>query len=143
LKEQRVRYQLFLPKSLAYRFEALAAEPGVSKSSVLVDAVTAWLDRNAQSDIEQQFAHRLDRLTLALGRIENDGRVTQETLALFVRYQLMVQAPLPDADRAARAVGAERFATFVRRVGEALGAGRRTLASPPVPISHHPLQRRT
>ncbi|MCW1429343.1 CopG family transcriptional regulator [Novosphingobium sp. JCM 18896] len=127
MKEERVRYQLFLPKGLAYRFEALAAKPGVSKSSILADALAAWIEGQARSDIEKRFGHRLDRLTLALGRVERDGQVTQETLALFIRYQLMVQAPLPEADHAGRAVGRERFATFVRRVGEAIAGGRRTL----------------
>lgn len=126
MKEESVRYQLFLPKGLAYRFEELAARPGVSKSRILADAVAAWIDGQAQSDLEQRFGRRLDRLTLALGRVERDGQVTQETLALFVRYQLMVQAPLPEADVAARAVGKERFATFIRRVGEAIASGRHT-----------------
>jgi hypothetical protein len=128
MKEERVRYCLSLPKGLAVRFEALAAKPGVSKSSILVDALTAWIDGRAQSDIEHLLGHRLDRLTLAIGRVERDGLINQETLALFVRYQLMVQAPLPEADKAARAVGQDRFKTFVRRVGEALAGGRRTLA---------------
>lgn len=131
MKEERVRYQLFLPKGLAYRFEALVSGPGVSKSSVLADAVTAWVDANARTDLDQQLGHRLDRLTLALGRIERDGHITQETLALFIRYQLMVQAPLPDADHAGRAVGKERFTTFTRRVGEALASGRRTIVWKP------------
>lgn len=133
MKEESVRYQLFLPKGLAYRFEELAAKPGVSKSRILADAVAAWIDGQAQSDLEHRFGRRLDRLTLALGRVERDGQVTQETLALFVRYQLMVQAPLPDADVAARAVGKERFATFVRRVGEALAGGRRALSPDHLP----------
>lgn len=131
MKEERVRYQLFLPKGLAYRFEAMAAKPGVSKSGILVDALTAWIEAQAQSDIEHRLGHRLDRLTQALGRVERDGQVTQETLALFIRYQLMVQAPLPEADHAGRAVGKERFATFTTRVGEAIASGRRTLLRPP------------
>jgi hypothetical protein len=62
--------------------------------------------------------------------MKRDRHVTQETLALFVRYQLMVQAPLPDADLAGRAVSKERFATLIRRVGEALASGRRTPFKP-------------
>ena len=62
--------------------------------------------------------------------MKRDGYVTQETLALFVRYQLMVQAPPPAADLAGRAVSKDGFATLVRRVGEALASGRRTLFKP-------------
>src|SRR3546814_4940038 len=69
-------------------------------------------------------------MSMALGRIERDGHILLESLALFVRYELMVQAPLPEADEAARAVGRDRFEAFVNRVGEALASGQRSLAAP-------------
>ena len=53
--------------------------------------------------------------------------VVLESLSLFVRYQLTVTAPLPDADSAARAVGRERFEAFVSQVGRQLASGARTL----------------
>ncbi len=129
-KPRRVRYQLFLPEDLSHRLEALAARPGASKSGILTDALTAWLNRQAASELENKFSQRLDRMSLALGRIERDGHVLLESLALFIRYELMVQAPLPDADEVARAVGRDRFEAFVTRVGEALASGQRTLAAP-------------
>lgn len=130
IKPKRVRYQLFLPEELSHRFEALAAEPGASKSAILTDALTAWLNRQAASELESRFNHRLDRMSMALGRIERDGHILLESLALFVRYELMVQAPLPETDEAARAIGRDRFEAFVTRVGEALASGQRTLAAP-------------
>ncbi|WP_342776750.1 hypothetical protein [Hankyongella ginsenosidimutans] len=63
---------------------------------------------------------------MALGRVERDGHVLLESFALFVRYQLMVQAPLAEGDDAARAVGRDRFNAFVARVGEALASGQQT-----------------
>ena len=129
MKPRRVRYQLFLPEDLSHKFEALAAKPGATKSSILVDALTAWLNRQAASELESKFAQRLDRMSLTLGRIERDGHILLESLALFVRYELMVQAPLPEGDEAARAVGRDRFNTFVARVGEAMASGQRTLGA--------------
>lgn len=129
MKPKRVRYQLFLPEDLSHRLESLAAKPGASKSSILTDALTAWLNRQAASELENRFSQRLDRMSMALGRIERDGHVLLESLALFVRYELMVQAPLAEADEAARAVGRDRFNAFVARVGEALASGQRTLGS--------------
>lgn len=127
VKTDRVRYQLFLSQELSARLEALAARPGATKSAILADALTAWLDRQAASELENRFARRLDHMSLALGRIERDGHVLLESLALFVRYELMVQAPLADGDDAARAVGRDRFNAFVARVGEAMASGRHTL----------------
>ena len=131
MKEKRVRYQLFLPESLSHRLETLAAMPGATKSAILADALTAWLNRRASGELEGIFSRRLDRMSMALGRIERDGHVLLETLALFVRYQLMVQAPLAEADDAARAIGRDRFDVFVTRVGEAVASGQRSIAAHP------------
>jgi predicted transcriptional regulator len=126
----RIRHQLFLGEDLSARLEALAAKPGASKSAILADALTAWLNRQAASELENKFGQRLDRLSMALGRVERDGHVLLESLALFIRYELMVQAPLAEGDDVARAVGRDRFDAFVARVGEALASGQRTIASP-------------
>jgi hypothetical protein len=125
-KSDQVRYQLFLPKAVAERFEKLAAAPGASKSKLLAAAVDAWLNRRGADELEQRFAARLDRLSNQLARIERDGHVQLESLALFVRYMLTVNAPLPEGDEAARAVGRDRFAAFVQRVGQQLASGRLT-----------------
>ncbi|MEO1168760.1 MAG: CopG family transcriptional regulator [Pseudomonadota bacterium] len=128
----KVRHQLFLPAELSERLEKLAAKPGASKSSILADALTAWLGRQAASELESKFAHRLDRMTLALGRIERDGHVLLESLALFIRYELAVTPPLAENDSAGRAQARARFDAFVARVGEAMASGERNLA-PPTP----------
>ena len=124
----RIRHQLFLTKDLSERLEVLAAKPGATKSAILVDALTAWLNRRAASELEDKFGARLDRMTNAIGRIERDGHILHETLALFVLIELTVNAPLPKGDDAARAVGRARFEEFVARVSERLASGRRTLA---------------
>ncbi|OYW46438.1 MAG: CopG family transcriptional regulator [Sphingomonadales bacterium 32-68-7] len=121
-----VRYQLFLPRPLSERFEQLAAAPGASKSGLLTAALEAWLNRRGADELEQRFALRLDRLSNQLARIERDGQVQLESLALFVRYMLTVNPPVADEDEAARAVGRDRFAAFVERVGRQLASGRAT-----------------
>lgn len=137
MKPRRVRYQLFLSEELSQRLEVLAAKPGASKSGILTDALTAWINRQAASELENKFAQRLDRLSLALGRVERDGQILLESLALFVRYELMVQAPLAEGDDAARAIGRDRFDAFVARVGQAMASGKRTF-EPPAPIELKP-----
>ena len=130
MRTTRVRHQLFLSKELSDRLEALAAKPGASKSSILADAVAAWLNRRGANELDERFGQRLDRLSMALGRVERDGHVLLESLALFIRYELMINAPLPESDQAARAVGRDRFNAFVARVGEALASGQRTFEAP-------------
>jgi hypothetical protein len=128
-KADLVRHQLFLPRALSDRLEALAAKPGASKSSILAAAVAAFLDRRGANELDERFAQRLDRISNQLARIERDGHVGLESLALFVRYMLTVNAPLADEDEAARAIGRDRFAAFVTRVGQQLATGRLTFMS--------------
>ncbi len=123
-----VRYQLFLPRPLAQRFERLAAAPGCSKSRQLAAAVEAWLDRKGADEVEHRFAQRLDRLSRQLERIERNGHVQLESLALFVRYMLTVNPPVAEGDETARALGRDRFAAFVERVGRQLASGEVSLA---------------
>jgi hypothetical protein len=127
MAEPKIRYQLFLPKSASERLEALAAKPGASKSAILTDAILAWLDRRGSNELDERFATRLDRMTLALGRVERDGQVLLETLALFVRYELAIHAPLAENDQAGRAVARERFNAFVAQVGRQLAGGKRSI----------------
>lgn len=126
---EKVRHQLFLPKPVSDRLEALAAKPGASKSSILADAVTAWLNRRGASELDDRFGLRLDRISTSLSRIERDGHILLETLALFVRFELSIQAPLAENDQAGRAMAAKRFEAFVTQVGRQIAAGRRTLGS--------------
>lgn len=128
-RSDQVRYQLFLPKAVATRFEQLAAAPGASKSKLLASAVDAWLNRRGTSELDERFALRLDRISNQLGRIERDGHVGIESLALFIRYMLTVNAPLADEDEVSRAIGRDRFAAFVTRVGQQLAGGRRSFVA--------------
>jgi len=126
---EKVRHQLFLPRLLSDRLEALAAKPGASKSAILADAVAAWLDKRGMSELDDRFGLRLDRMSKALGRIERDGEVILETLALFIRFELAIQTPLAENDHAGRALGAKRFEAFVTQVGRQVSSGRRTISA--------------
>jgi hypothetical protein len=123
-----VRHQLFLPRALSDRLAALAAKPGATKSSILAAAVAAFLDRKGASELDERFALRLNRISDQLSRIERNGHIELESLALFIRYMLTVNAPLAEEDEVARAIGRDRFAAFIARVGQQIASGRTTLA---------------
>lgn len=127
---RKIRHQLFLTPATSERFEALAARPGATRTAILEEAVVAWLDRRAKNEIDERFERRLDRIATALGRIERDGHILLETLALFVRYELSIHAPLAENDQAGRAVARERFHAFVDQVGRQIAGGRRAIDVP-------------
>jgi len=125
----KVRQNLYLDRAVSDALEALAAGPGGNKSRLVNDAVAAWLARRGTKEIDDLLKVRLDRMSRELALVRRDNEVILESLALFVRYQLLVTAPLPEADKAALAVGLDRFEKFVAQVGRQLASGRRTLPS--------------
>ena len=123
----KIRHQLFLSRALSERLDSLAAKPGASKSAILSDALEAWLTRRGTSELDDRFGHRLDRMTIALGRVERNDHVLLETLALFVRYELAIHAPLAPEDHVGRAMARERFNVFVTQVTKQIASGRKTI----------------
>lgn len=124
------RHHLYLDEDLTAWLERLGSKPGTSKSAIVSDALRDYLNRRATREVDDLLKIRLDRIGTQLGRIERDSLVLLETLSLFVRYQLTVTAPLPEADKAAQAVGRERFRRFVDQVGRQLATGRSIGSTP-------------
>lgn len=125
----KVRQNLYIDRELSDALEVLASGPGANKSRLVNDALAAWLARRGTKEIDDLLKVRLDRMSRELGLVRRDIDVVLESLALFVRYQLLVTAPLPEADSAALAVGVARFEKFVGQVGRQLATGRRTLGA--------------
>jgi len=121
------RHEFYLDADVSEQLNALAAKPGASKTAIMSDALRAYLERRGANELDQRFRARLDRLSLQLGRIERDQQVVAEMLALFVRFQLTVTAPVPEADRAARALGQARYESFLQQVSRRLAGGAGTV----------------
>lgn len=128
------RHHLYLDNDLTVKLDALAAKPGTSKSAIVADALRAYLARRGAKELDDLLKVRLDRVTTQLGRIERDIQILLESLALFIRYEFTVTAPLPESEQAAaRAVAQDRYQAFIEQVGRRIAAGRtivRDLAEP-------------
>lgn len=123
----KFRQNLYLDRNVCDALDALAAKPGVTKSGIVGDALVAFLARRGSKEVDDLLKVRLDRMSRELARNSRNQEVILETLSLFVRYQLTVTAPLPEADHAARAVGRERFEAFVAQVGRQIAGGKRSI----------------
>ncbi|AOR76373.1 ribbon-helix-helix protein, CopG family [Novosphingobium resinovorum] len=124
---RKVRHQLFLPEPVAERLAQAAERRGVTRSALLARAVTMMLEQGGQLEIDQQFTMRLDGLGRQLDRLTRDSHIELETLAVFIRYVLMVLAPLSEHDHAGKLAGSARFEAFVSQVGRRVKSGDRTL----------------
>lgn len=116
----QVRHQLYMSRDLSERLAALARKPGVTMSSIMAEALDAWLVRKGADDLQLRFGARLDRISGALARVERNSQIEIEILALLVRYLLASVPPVAEGDDVARAQGRERFEWFTLKVAEAL-----------------------
>ena len=121
----RARLNIFLEPDHARRLAQLAGTKGVSKSAIIAAALSSYLSPDGGDRREAAIAKRLDKLTRQFDRLERDQTILIETVALFVRYTLTVNAPIPAAHQdAARAQGRERFQQFVDQLARHLQKGR-------------------
>ena len=122
------RIQPYISPENFHWLKAMAKRPGLSESTIIDGAVTAYRAGESDNKREAAINRPLDRLTRQFGRIERDNLVLAETLATFVHYFLTVTPPVPaNQVEAARAKGDLRFDLFVRQVAEALRSGQRIL----------------
>ena len=106
----QTRLNIYIHREHAKRLAALAMMQSVSKSSLVATALTWFLSPEGGQAREATMLRRLDRLTHQFERLERDQTFQLEALALFIRHQLSVTTPIPEAhQQAARAQGRIRF----------------------------------
>jgi predicted transcriptional regulator len=120
MKTFKTRHQFYLPDDLSEKLDALAAEPGSSKTAILTDAFRAWLERRGLAELDERFGIRLDRLSTADERLEHKLNFVAEALGTFVQHQLTLVAHQPPFDSETGQLGLQRYRAFVEMVGRRL-----------------------
>jgi len=115
-RERKVGHNFKLPESLSRRLRAMTREPGSSQTQIVVDALVAFLDRGAGSEIDERYAIRLDRLNRQLNRIERRLDFVSEALGLFIQHQLTAAAHEPPFEAATAHLGKRRYEAFLQLV---------------------------
>lgn len=120
MNTRKTRHQFYLPDNLSAKLDAMAAQPGSSKTAILTDALNAWLDRRAAHELDQRFGVRLDRQSRTADRTEQKLDYLTEALGLFIRHQLTLTAHQPAFDIETQRLGRLRYDEFVKLVGRLL-----------------------
>src|SRR5664279_1404187 len=124
----RTKHTFRLPPDLAAQLADYAGRKRVPQALVVETALSSYLSPDNSERMEAALGRRLDRLTRQVERLERHVTISNEALALFVRFWLTSTPPLPDtAQPAAQAKGRERYDGFVEALGRRLAKGR-TLA---------------
>jgi hypothetical protein len=120
VKTFKTRHQFYLPDALSEKLEALAAEPGSSKTAIMTDAFRAWLERRGATELDERFGVRLDRLSRADEQLSRKLDFVAEALGTFVQHQLTLVAHQPPFDTETGQLGLQRYRAFVETVGRRL-----------------------
>jgi len=124
----RTKHTFRLPPDLAGKLADYANRKRVPQALVVEAALASHLSPDGADRLEAALARRLDRMTRQIERLERHVTISNEALALFIRFWLTSTPPLPDtAQTAAQAKGRERYEGFVEALGRRLARGR-TLA---------------
>ena len=124
----RTKHTFRLPPDLASRLADHASRKRVPQALVVETALASFLSPDNSERMEGALGRRLDRLTRQVERLQRHVMISNEALALFVRFWLTATPPLPDtAQPAAQTKGRERYEGFVEALGRRLTRGQ-TLA---------------
>ncbi len=122
----RTKHTFRLPPDLAGKLADYAARKGATQSLVVEAALASHLSPDGAERLEAALARRLDRMSRQIERLERHVDISNEALAVFVRFWLTSTPPLPDAAQpAAQAKGRERYEGFVEALGRRLARGRK------------------
>jgi predicted transcriptional regulator len=120
----RTKHTFRLPPDLAAQLADYAGRKRVPQALVVETALSSYLSPDNSERMEAALGRRLDRLTRQVERLERHVTISNEALALFVRFWLTATPPLPDtAQAAAQAKGRERYEGFVEALGRRLAKG--------------------
>ncbi|WP_182959581.1 CopG family transcriptional regulator [Gluconacetobacter tumulisoli] len=121
----RIKHTIRLPADLSVRLADYAARKKVSQALIVETALASFLSPDGPERLEAALARRLDRMTRQLERMERRVTISNESLAVFVRFWLTSTPPLPDAAlAAAQSKGRERYDGFIEAVGRRLARGK-------------------
>lgn len=124
----RTKHTFRLPSDLAGQLADYASRKRVPQALVVETALASLLSPDGANRLEAALARRLDRMSRQIETLDRHVTITNEALALFIRFWLTSTPPLPDtAQAAAQTKGRERYDGFLEALGRRLARGR-TLA---------------
>ena len=117
-----------LSPEVAGRLAEFANRKRASQAEIVEAALVSFLSPDGSERMEAAFSRRMDRVLRQIEQLDRSIEIGNEALALFVRFWLTANPPLPDsAVAAAQAQGKERYNGFVRALARRLETDERLI----------------
>lgn len=123
-QRKKHRLSVYLDPDIMAALADYAARRDHSRSLVAEAAIASFLSPDAAERQEAATTKRLDQIDRRMTRVERDIGIAVETLAVFIRFWLTSNPPLPEpAQAAAKAQAGKRYDAFVAALGRRLAQG--------------------
>jgi predicted transcriptional regulator len=123
-QRKKHRLSVYLDPDIMTALADYAARRDHSRSLVAEAAIASFLSPDAAERQEAATTKRLDQIDRRMTRVERDIGIAVETLAVFIRFWLTSNPPLPEtAQAAAKAQAGKRYDAFVAALGRRLAQG--------------------
>ncbi|MBN8483848.1 MAG: CopG family transcriptional regulator [Sphingomonadales bacterium] len=110
-----------LPPDVIDQLAEVASRKRVGQPDIVEAALRSFMSPDNPEQLEAALSRRLDRIDRRIDALDQQAEITTEALALFVRFWLTANPPLPDsALAAAQAQGKERYDGFVEALARRL-----------------------
>jgi len=120
----RIKHTFRLPPALSSQLADYARRKRISQALVVEASLASFLSPDASERMEAAISRRLDRHARQLERLEHHVKISNEAIALFVRFWLTTTPALPEAAQAAaKASGNERYRGFIEALGRRIEKG--------------------
>jgi hypothetical protein len=108
---------VYLTDDVARLFWVALRRSGKTKSALVNEALARLLDPRSANEPGQGDLRLLKTLLERVRSLQRETTVLTETLAMFIRYFLMLTPPLREHEReAAQTIGRQRYDVFVREI---------------------------
>ena len=117
----KIKRTFRLPPDVIDQLAEFALRKRVGQPDIVEAALRSFMSPDSSEQLEAALSRRLDRIDRHLGRLDEQTEITTEALAMFVRFWLTANPPLPDSGQAAaQAQGKERYKGFVEALARRL-----------------------
>jgi len=121
---KKQRLSVYLEPAIQKLLSDYASRRDHSLSLVAEAAIASFLSPDTAERQEAATTKRLDQIDRRMARVERDLNIAVETLAVFIRFWLTTNPPLPESTQTAvRAQAGERYDAFVAALGRRLAKG--------------------
>ena len=122
-QDPKIKLTVYVSRIVAEQLDFACKDKTKNKSKLTETALSELLNPKAEEHLDTAMPRRLDRLTRDVGVINRHQQIVIESLGLFIRHYLITSLPLPPLEqKAAQALGHQRFQRFIEQLGKRLAS---------------------